>query len=510
MKKYTTLLCLLLALVMVMTCFTGCAKQPAQSDPADTTEPAQTTDTTPEDSTPAEPADTRETVNIRFAQFGNNLDDLDGYANDPIKAAIEQAVGVTLEYDTGTDGFDDRMQTELFTGSAPDLFPTWGESDKIASWVQDGLVTNLGEIVNADPDRYPTLYKMMNSEEWKAYNKLYTGDETASYAIYSVAAFADPSFGGVPVYNQAILDEVNEGKVPATVDEFLTYCEAAGSAGYVGWWPRNDKLTNWNEIDATLALPQGTSITVPKGAGTGTILSGEAGTDSEYWTVSAVSEQSKAVVKQLAELYKNGGLDANIGVKGDFDDAYADFGNGTLGAVNFGFGYPGQFRDFFKSAWLAVHPDASIDDLAVGIEHRHAIRSHVPHVGPYLCSIPAERYETILTVTVRIDTRLGEEIVHLVLVFQSVDHSLRQRIFGLDRRQLVGVFVEHLDRQAARLGHVARNDAPHRVHQLPQLFPIGIGQLREDVGFHSTLVLAGRRTEYLDFEIELVEQPLEK
>ena len=92
MKKYTTLLCLLLALVMVMACFTGCAKQPAQSDPADTTEPAQTTDTTPEDSTPAEPADTRETVNIRFAQFGNNLDDLDGYANDPIKAAIEQAV----------------------------------------------------------------------------------------------------------------------------------------------------------------------------------------------------------------------------------------------------------------------------------------------------------------------------------------------------------------------------------------------------------------------------------
>ena len=38
MKKYTTLLCLLLALVMVMACFTGCAKQPAQSDPADTTE----------------------------------------------------------------------------------------------------------------------------------------------------------------------------------------------------------------------------------------------------------------------------------------------------------------------------------------------------------------------------------------------------------------------------------------------------------------------------------------
>ena len=37
---------------------------------------------------------------------------------------------------------------------------------------------------------------MMNSEEWKAYIKRYTVDETASYAFYSVAAFADPSFGG--------------------------------------------------------------------------------------------------------------------------------------------------------------------------------------------------------------------------------------------------------------------------------------------------------------------------
>lgn len=253
------------------------------------------------------------------------------------------------------------MQTELFTGPAPPICSRPGaRATRSPAGCRTASSPTSARLVNADPDRYPTLYKMMNSEEWKAYNKLYTGDETASYAIYSVAAFADPSFGGVPVYNQAILDEVNEGKVPATVDEFLTYCEAAGSAGYVGWWPRNDKLTNWNEIDATLALPQGTSITVPKGAGTGTILSGEAGTDSEYWTVSAVSEQSKAVVKQLAELYKNGGLDANIGVKGDFVDAYADFGNGTLGAVNFGFGYPGQFRDFFKSAWLAVHPDASI------------------------------------------------------------------------------------------------------------------------------------------------------
>ena len=51
MKKFVSLL---LAVLMTAALFTGCAKQPAQSDPADTTEPAQTTDTTPEDSTIAE------------------------------------------------------------------------------------------------------------------------------------------------------------------------------------------------------------------------------------------------------------------------------------------------------------------------------------------------------------------------------------------------------------------------------------------------------------------------
>ena len=134
--------------------------------------------------------------------------------NDPIKKAIEEAVNVTLEYDTGTDGFDERMQTELFTGGAADLFPTWGESEKISKWAEEDLVVNIAEIVNAEPDRYPTLYKIINSDEYKAYNKLYTGDENAAYAIYSVAAFADPSFAGVPVYNTAILNEVNEGKRP--------------------------------------------------------------------------------------------------------------------------------------------------------------------------------------------------------------------------------------------------------------------------------------------------------
>ena len=417
-------LSLVLALLMTASLLAGCGgndKQP-DSQPDQPSAPSQSQTDPAAPDTPAGPEGNaaRERVTVRFAQFGNNLDDADGYANDPIRAAIQEAVNIDLEYDTGTEGFDDRMETELYTGGAADLFPTWGQSDKIASYIENELVVNIGDIVNGDPDRYPTLYKMINSAEYKAYNKLYTGDENATYAIYSIAAFADPSFGGVPVYNQHILDEVNGGNVPKTVDEFLAYCEAAGAAGYVGWWPRNDKLTNWGEIDATLGLPQGTSIQYPNvgGSMTGVVLSGQLGTDSEKWSVSAASEASRNVVRQLAQLHKNGGLDPSIGIKGDFDDAYSDFGTSKIGAANFGFGYPGQFRDFYKSAWLAANPEATIDDLSVGSALQGAngygaiyqtgtwVNSH--YFIPYSCKAP----DRVLDLVEFVASNAGQDLLH--------------------------------------------------------------------------------------------------
>ena len=291
------MLSLALVLLLALSLFAGCGGNNTQNN-------TQTGNQTTEGDGGADAGEAeREHVTIRFAQFGNNLDDAEGYENDPIRQAIEDAVNITLEYDTGTEGFDDRMETELYTGAAADLFPTWGESEKIANYIENELVVNIGEIINADPDRYPTLYKIINSDEYKMYNELYTGDAENAYAIYGISAFADPSFSGVSVYNQAILDEVNGGAVPQTVDEFLAYCEAAGSAGYVGWWPRNDKLTTWDEIDYTLAVPQGTSIQEPTvGANMkGVVLSGELGTDSEYWTPGRCAAAPGAVSERRTE-----------------------------------------------------------------------------------------------------------------------------------------------------------------------------------------------------------------
>ena len=82
----------------------------------------------------------REMVNIRFSQYANSVDDQEGMANDPIKKAIEQAVNITLEYDTGIEGYDDRLSTELAVGMAPDLFPTWGEATKIRQFAEEEAV----------------------------------------------------------------------------------------------------------------------------------------------------------------------------------------------------------------------------------------------------------------------------------------------------------------------------------------------------------------------------------
>ena len=115
---------------------------------------------------------------------------MEGMEKDPIKKAIEEAVNIELEYDTGTDGFVERMETELFTGGAAELFCTFGETEKLQKYVEEELVYDLAAIVNAEPDRYPTLYKIMNAPEYKAYNKLYTGDPEKAYAIYSIFSFA--------------------------------------------------------------------------------------------------------------------------------------------------------------------------------------------------------------------------------------------------------------------------------------------------------------------------------
>lgn len=357
-KTLTVMLSLLVCIGMAVMAG-GCSGTPvASATPNPTTAPVATTEAT---TAPVATATPSENVTIRFSQFGNSLDDAEGMKNDRIKAAIEQKLNITLQYDSGTDGYDDRIALELSSGTAPDLFPTWGEAEKLSKWSADGAVVKLSGIVGADAARYPVLNSMFTSAEYKNYNKYYTGNENDVFAIYSIAAFDVPAFPGVPVYNAKILKECGLSDAPKTVDEFVAFTKKAASLGYAGWWPRNDKLTNWNEIDKTVASPNGTSIAPPSNEFNG-FRPGDDGT----WTLMTTSDKSKEIVKMLADMYKANALSQGVGTKGDFDDAYADFGAGKLASVNFGFGYPGQFRDFYKDPWLKANPNAQLSDLVLG------------------------------------------------------------------------------------------------------------------------------------------------
>ena len=312
----------------------------------------------------------RENVTIRFSQYANNTDDQEYMANDPIKKAIEEAVNVTIEYDTGIEGYDDRLATELAVGAAPDLFPTWGVAPLLRKYAEEEAVYDIGKIINADPERYPILHKIINHPTYKMYNKMYTGDENATYALYSFSARAYPNFNGVPAYNTAILEEVNDGVVPSTVSEFVAFTEKAADAGYSGWWPFNNKLTNWAEIDRTIANPLGTTLRTPATwdwIWTGFLPDDPAkiGTDEEHWTLMTVSDKSKEVVRLLAEMYAKNGIHNGVGTLVDEDDGYAAFNNNTLASYGYSYGYYTQFKKLYDS-WMSAHPDGSLKDLTLG------------------------------------------------------------------------------------------------------------------------------------------------
>lgn len=371
--KIKRLSALLISCAMIVSALAGCAgndngsTSSGVSSTSSTDSSTVSSGTTPEENTTKAANAARDKVNVRFSQFANNTDDAEGMKNDPIKKYIEETVNITLEYDTGTEGYDDRMQTELAVGNAPDLFPTWGESEKIKKWVDEEAVTDIGSIITAEPDRYPTLNKIISTPEYKAYNKLYLGDENATYAIYSISSLAYPQFNGVPAYNSAILKELNDGKIPETVDEFVAFTKAAGAAGYSGWWPYNVKLTNWGELDKTIASPMGTTILAPfDKAWQGFVPEGTLGTDSEKWTLATTSEKSKEAVKVLADMYANNALHQGVGILTDDDDGYSQFADGRIASFSYGYGYYTQFHKLYMGVWKEAHADAELSDVTLG------------------------------------------------------------------------------------------------------------------------------------------------
>ena len=104
------LLAFSLVLALVGGMFAGCSGKPSSSATNSASASAETVSSAGGEGKNSNAE--RENVTIRFSQYANNTDDQEYMASDPILKAIEEAVNVTIEYDTGIEGYDDRLATE--------------------------------------------------------------------------------------------------------------------------------------------------------------------------------------------------------------------------------------------------------------------------------------------------------------------------------------------------------------------------------------------------------------
>ena len=146
----------------------------------------------------------------------------------------------------------------------------------------------------------------------------------------------------------------------------------------------------------------------------------------------------------------------------------------------------------------------AVDDLTVGIDDGHLVGGDVFQVGAHLRGVVAQRDEVVIVG----NAQFGKDILHLVLVDQTVDKPFFKRLAGKRHLQSVGHFVQRLQFDAARLGDAFGDDAPHRADELLHLFAVGVGHLVIDIRFDGALVFAGRGAEHFGLEVEFVQQPL--
>lgn len=306
----------------------------------------------------------RERVTIVYSQPNNSIANTELVASDPITRAIAEAVNIDLVVDSSTEAYADRMMTELIAGIGPDFFPNWN-MERSVQWIEEGLVCDIGAIINAEPERYPILHRMINSPEYRMYNEVYTGDPDKTYAIYALGYGI--SWAGASLYNRQLLESAGFTEAPTTVEEFVAYANALGAEGISGWWPRNNKLTNLNEIDKTLFAPNGTTLMAPVGgdAWTGFIpVDGPEGVEGD-WKLMTTSDETKEALKILADMYQNKGVDNGLTTKDDFTDAKNEFALDKIGAFNHGFSSYLQVKGFVDDMFKA-NPEKTYEDYVLG------------------------------------------------------------------------------------------------------------------------------------------------
>lgn len=319
MKKRT--ICLLLAMIMVLSIvLAGCSKTaetPAADETPATTEPAETTDNTETPEAPeetAEPALEQKTIQLMITGAGKQAN------SDKVWAAFNEQLqqyvpNTTVEFiDVSFDEYSEKFSQVLASGEGVDLAWTgWlinkpqniadGNlmplDDLLAEYGQ-GIVDILGENVveihrNADDGK---LYYLPS---WQGL----VGDRRGWLVVTEIAELAgDTWIEDTEAALNKWRNNYSEGTeaFQSVLDQATKYLAAAKEAGKLGAGINTGRVFGWSMYNGTRSNPGvgGSEIGIPFEDNTFTVIDGVA------------SEHYKLYAKTMADWYKEGYIRSDI------------------------------------------------------------------------------------------------------------------------------------------------------------------------------------------------------
>lgn len=319
MKKRT--ICLLLAMIMVLSIvLAGCSKTaetPAADETPATTEPAETTDNTETPEAPeetAEPALEQKTIQLMITGAGKQAN------SDKVWAAFNEQLqqyvpNTTVEFiDVSFDEYSEKFSQVLASGEGVDLAWTgWlinkpqniadGNlmplDDLLAEYGQ-GIVDILGENV-VEIHRNAADGKLYYLPSWQGL----VGDRRGWLVVTEIAELAgDTWIEDTEAALNKWRNNYSEGTeaFQAVLDQATKYLAAAKEAGKLGAGINTGRVFGWSMYNGTRSNPGvgGSEIGIPFEDNTFTVIDGVA------------SEHYKLYAKTMADWYKEGYIRSDI------------------------------------------------------------------------------------------------------------------------------------------------------------------------------------------------------
>lgn len=318
MKKRT--ICLLLAMIMVLSIvLAGCSKTaetPAADETPATTEPAETTDNTETPEAPeetAEPALEQKTIQLMITGAGKQAN------SDKVWAAFNEQLqqyvpNTTVEFiDVSFDEYSEKFSQVLASGEGVDLAWTgWlinkpqniadGNlmplDDLLAEYGQ-GIVDVLGEnVVEIHRNADGNIYYLPS---WQGL----VGDRRGWLVVTEIAELAgDTWIEDTEAALNKWRNNYSEGTeaFQAVLDQATKYLAAAKEAGKLGAGINTGRVFGWSMYNGTRSNPGvgGSEIGIPFEDNTFTVIDGVA------------SEHYKLYAKTMADWYKEGYIRSDI------------------------------------------------------------------------------------------------------------------------------------------------------------------------------------------------------